>query len=110
MKKTTLFIAVFLFALLQTNDLKAQHTFTADLELIFRDTTRYFILDSGDSLDLGFAVVNHGPDNIDTSNYVLYNMTTIPPNYFLIVQTDDGLPLISSGDTIDSKGIRFNHS
>ena len=110
MKKTILSIFAFLFALMQTTELKAQSTFTADLELMFRDTARHFVLEVGDSLDLGFAVVNHGPDDIDTSEFVYFSMTGIPSQYFLVIQSETGgLVPIPNGDTIDSWGIRFSN-
>lgn len=108
--KKILFLALAMLALPFLQKLHAQATFTADLELIFRDTTRHFILEPYDSLDVGFAVVNHGPDDIDTSNYVLFSMTGIPSAYFLVVQSDDGhLMPIPEGDTVPSWGIRFTN-
>lgn len=108
MKKATLSIFVLFFALLQITELKAQSTFTADLELMFRDTARNFVLEVGDSLDLGFSVVNHGPDDIDTSEFVYFSMTGVPSQYFLVIQSESGglLP-IPNGDTIDSRGLKF---
>jgi hypothetical protein len=111
MKKIILSIFVLLFALLQTTELKAQSTFTADLELMFRDTARHFVIEVGDSLDLGFSVVNHGPDDIDTSQFVYFSMTGVPAQYFLIIQAETGgLLAIPNGDTIDSRGVRFSNT
>jgi len=105
MKKKLLALSGFLLAAFTGN---AQSSLTADLELIFRDTTRNFIINPGDSANIGFAVVNHGPEDIDTSGYVLFSMTTIPPNYFLIVQNDDGQQEpIPDEDTVLSRGILF---
>jgi hypothetical protein len=108
MKKTLFLAAILFMALASRQQLHAQYTHTADLELIFRDTTRHFVIEPYDSVDVNFAVVNHGPDDIDTSNFVLYSMTFIPANYFLVVQSDNGsLMPIPSGDTVLSSGLRF---
>src|SRR5690349_12664200 len=109
MKKILVSVSALLCLLFQGINLQAQHTFTADLELIFRDGVNNFVLNPGDTIDAGFAVVNHGPDDIDTSNHVLYSMTEVPPNLFLIVQTDDGLPFIDNGDTVDSRAVWFTN-
>lgn len=111
MKKTLLLAAILLMVTASLQQLHAQYTHTADLELIFRDTVRHFVIEDGDSADVNFAVVNHGPDDIDTSNFVLFSMTNIPAAYFLIVQSDDGhLMTIGSGDTVLSRGMRFLNS
>jgi len=111
MKKILLFSATLLIAAASTSELHAQSTFTADLELIFRDTVRNFIIEPGDSTDIGFAVVNHGPDDVDTTGYVLYSMTGVPPSFSLIVQSDDGeLIPIPAGDTVLSRGVRFSNT
>lgn len=110
MKKILIATACLLLILGKMPDAAAQSTFTADLELIFRDTVRNFVIEPDDSVDIGFAVVNHGPDDIDTSSFVLFSMTGIPPSFFLIVQSDDGdLMLIPNGDTVLSRGVRFSN-
>ncbi len=110
MKKLFLRTALLCLLCCGTQHLYAQATFTADLEMIFRDGTNNFVLNPYDSLDVGFSVVNHGPDDIDTSNYVVFGITGLPPNLFLIVQNMDGdLVPIHHNDTVDSRGIRFTH-
>ncbi len=108
MKKRLFLVAMLFMVTASWQQLNAQYVHTADLQLIFRDTTTHFVIEPYDSADVNFAVVNHGPDDIDTSNFVLYGMTYVPANFFLIVQSDDGnLMPIASGDTVLSRGLRF---
>ena len=108
-KNLVIFCSIFL---LFCNHLRsnAQSQFTADLELIFRDTVRHFVVEPFDEgVDIGLAVVNHGPDDIDTSGFILFSMTGIPDNYSLVVQSDSGdLLMLPSGDTIKSRGVMFS--
>lgn len=111
MKKTIFSMFALVFVMFQTVNTHAQFTFTADLELVFRDTTRHFVMNYNDTMQFGFSVINHGPDDIDTSNFILYGMTDIPPQYFLVVQNDaGGLQLLNHGDTINDRGITFVHN
>jgi|GEM_PF-945311 len=105
MKKTLLSVTLGLACLAMASRSEAQSVFTADLELIPETDVTGFTLNLGDSLDVGMRVINHGPDDIDTSGYVLWGFNDFP--YNLVVQGSDGLIPIPSGDTVVSLGIRF---
>lgn len=109
MKKITLMAALLLLTLPGLNRLYAQATFNTDLELIFREgSPTSFDLEPYDSVQIDLAVINHGPDAVDTSNFVLFGVTGIPAGFFLVVQdTGGGLVPIGVNDTVDCRGLKF---
>jgi len=108
MKKPLLFLTL-ACSCLAGNLSNAQSVFTTDLEIIPDTDVTEFTLDPGDSVDIGLRVINHGPDDIDTTNYILWGLNDFAG--FLVVQGNEGelLP-IATGDTVISKGIRFKYS
>ncbi|RYG32504.1 MAG: hypothetical protein EOO01_34190, partial [Chitinophagaceae bacterium] len=113
MKKTILTCFALIMALgLSSSSVKAQATFTTDLEIIFRDTTRHFELEAfNDSVLVNFSIVNHGEDAVDTNGFILYGLPDLPAGWLLIVNAlDDGPTSIAVGDTLDARGVLFSQS
>lgn len=99
------------FALLSFNHITyaQQSTFTADLA-IFKADSHTIELKYNDSADIHFYITNLGFDNIDTSNFIVFGMNGIPPNYYLIAQNENGLIPLNYGDTVRSFGVRFSNN
>lgn len=90
---------------------QAQATFTADLEFLPQDEVSAYTLEVGENVHVGVNIVNHGPDDIDTTEFVIFGMTTIPDHMSLVVQGMEGerFPILS-GDTVFSRGVVFGYS
>lgn len=78
----------------------------ADLELRFNEEINHFELLPDEEINVGFDVVNHGPDDIDTNSLITYGLEGL--QFFFIVQDENGdlIPL-NEGDTMHAKGISF---
>lgn len=88
----------------------AQSVFTADLGLLPAAAGTQYTINAGDSLDVGFRIYNQGPDDIDTSNFIIYGIPGLPPGLALVVQDENGhLIPVANGDTIQSRGLRFSN-
>jgi hypothetical protein len=83
---TLLFLTIILSSFFNSSRAQ-QSTFTADLG-IYRTDQNPIVLNYGDSAHVDFYITNLGMDDIDTSNYIVYGMTNLPQQYFLIVQDE----------------------
>lgn len=86
---------------------QAQATFTADLEFFAKDGITEFEIGVNDSALFYFGVTNHGPDDIDTSDYIWYGMDGFPTYFFPIQDSVGNKVALAVGDTFYRRGIKF---
>ncbi|MBL7707083.1 MAG: T9SS type A sorting domain-containing protein [Taibaiella sp.] len=71
-----------------------------------------YVIPYGDSLQVSFKITNHGTDDLDTSDYILYGIDMLPPGYALVAT--DSLTgekvYLQPGDSFIAGGILFGNT